>query len=140
MHSQHIVEEERRVSPERTVVEELVRTITPLLPITVEEIHWNDPFVRLGSERWHLVVGCPWELSRSGDVVLTLESLNVAEGLAGLLGRRLNAISVAANRIDPIFHFDDSIDLALAADTDFDPWVMSVEGSPLIFVGVSHAP
>ena len=123
-----------------TVVEELVSTITPLLPVTVEAFNWNDPFMRLSSERWHLVVSCPWELSHGEDVVLTCDSLNVEEGLAGMVGRRLNAISVASNRIDPVFHFDDSIVLAVAADTDLDPWVMRVEGAPITFVGVSHEP
>ena len=129
---------EAGVPPRMTIVEELVHTITPLLPLTVEAFNWNDPIVRVSSERWHLVVSCPWELTLNGDVVVTPDSVDVELVLADMVGRRLNAISIASNRIDPIFHFDESVILSVAADTDLDSWVMWVEGAGITFVGVAH--
>ena len=62
-------------------------------------------------------------------------SLEVVERLVGL---QLVAVEVDDSLINPIFHFSDGARLRVFADTDVDPWTLSLPGSPWVIVGVSQ--
>lgn len=113
--------------------------IEDALPLTVGIADPNEPFFTLSSDapRWALAVSCPWTLRGAG---FNYESEEIASEdfdsvVEQLRGRVLVRIDLAHDLVDPVFHFEGGIALAMHADTWLDPWVLQLPGAPVVLVG-----
>ena len=104
-----------------TILEE----ISAELPRIVQGIEVSDPVVVLYGDGWNLSLMCPWTLC-GPDRGSSWESSHIADDVQDLIVHML--VSVSGNRdvIDPVFHFDGGIDIAVYADTDLDPWTLTL--------------
>jgi hypothetical protein len=50
-------------------------------------------------------------------------------------GRVIRTVDLGEDLVDPVFHFEGGFTLALHADTDLDPWVLSFPATELVLVG-----
>lgn len=102
--------------------------ISAALPLVVGGIDVNDPVLTLYGDEWSLSVVCPWRLQGPG-VEIDWESASIEAVVLTLMGRTLESVSAAEDiTLDPTFHFSGSVELAVRADTDLDPWALAVPG------------
>lgn len=109
------------------MIDKIREALSPLLPLRLEEVEYNDPMVVLAGPGWSLSVACPWRLMRGcrletsyGDdgALALLDSLvgkEVVTFRAGDAGRSPGDIQIT---------LDDGAVLEVFADTDLDPWVL----------------
>lgn len=96
------------------------------LPLLVRGVEVNDPILTLYGEEWSLTVMCPWTLTGSGFVT-SWESENIEDDAWSLIGLSIVAVSaVHPSAIDPIFVLEGDVELAIHADTDYDPWALTL--------------
>lgn len=102
--------------------------ISAALPLVVQGMEVNDPVVTLYGDEWSLTIMCPWTLQGPG-VEIDWESGSIEAVVPTLMGRALEFVSAAEHiTVDPTFHFSGSVELAVRADTDLDPWALAVPG------------
>lgn len=114
-------------------------SIERALPLVVGEVENSEPFFSLYSEepRWSLSVSCPWRYRR-GEITVDSEDISVADFgkiVEDFRGRRISWVRLDDSLVDPVFGFDDGSMLSVFADTDQDPWVLSVADAPVVLVG-----
>ena len=113
--------------------------IEDALPLTVGIADPNEPFFTLSSvsPRWALAVSCPWTLKGGGfdyeSEAIAIDDFDAV--VEQLSGRVLIGIDLADDLVDPVFHIEGGIALAIHADTWLDPWVLQLPGAPVVLVG-----
>ena len=101
--------------------------IANALPLTVRGIEVTDPILTLFGDQWSLNLMCDWRFS--GNVSLSWESDDIEDGSWDLIGRSIVAESATSSAaVDPTFEFDDGTLLQVHADTDLDPWTLTLPG------------
>jgi hypothetical protein len=111
-------------------VTDLVVDATAHLPLRVRDVEVQDPVILLAGESWSLLVACPWEITGDGINVSWL-SHDVEDAAWDMVGRDL--LAVTGGLVDPVFHFSSATTLTVHADSDLDPWVLSLPG--IVYVG-----
>lgn len=118
------------------MTDDLIQFLSRQLPLKVDSVEVEDPIVTLIGAVWSLSLACPWELLDSEVVLTAWDRSDAGDAIWDLVGRELVDVQRARNFVDPIFRFCGDIDLAIAADTDLDPWVLRVAGRT--FVGTAR--
>ena len=123
------------------MIDELRATVSPLLPLKIDELEFNDPVVVLVGQNWSVSITCPWRLMREGILVTSSEDGNAETRLRDLVGTTVvDLIGQGGFQTshDPVLVFSDAARLEIFADTDLDPWVMRFPGKT--FVGSASDP
>lgn len=117
---------------------EIQSEIAGILPLQITDFGITETFINVFGTGWSLAINCNWSLVDGGDVIATWESAEDAmeEAVAGLKGRSIVEVRIGDGQPDPVFVFDDGVELVVEADTDFDPWVLRAEGLPAVLVGL----
>ncbi len=113
--------------------------IDAALPLLIGAVESNEPFFSVFAEepRWFLGVACPWRL-RGPSFDYDSEEIAIEDFdriVAILAGQTIQTIDLKEDLADPVFHFAGGLTLELLADTDVDPWVLSLPGASVIIVG-----
>lgn len=89
-----------------------------------------------GGATWHLSVTCASRFDSpdySWDSTDDESSKDVVERLQGA---QLIRVEVGDDLVNPVLRFSGDQTLRVIADTDVDPWVLSLPGMPWVLVGV----
>ena len=121
--------------PVGTMSDSAQNVVSAALPLTVDQLEVNDPIIIILGIGWALTVTCPWVLTVRGSSYDS-ESGSVEIAARNLVGRVLVAVVFGDDElVDPMFVFDHETTLSVKADSDWDPWVLSVPG--IILVGTT---
>jgi hypothetical protein len=111
-------------------------------------VNYPDPVVSFAGDDWALSMVCPWKLLHCGSVVVDPDNLVesdvaateiVTDAVWELIGHSIIKVRRSGtNQNDPISVLTGNYSIDVAADTDLDPWVMSVPG--ITFVGTMTSP
>lgn len=114
----------------------------------INRVDYPDPVVSFAGDDWALSMLCPWKLLHRGSVVVDPDNLVESEEVATeivtdaiweLIGHSIIEVRQSTtNPNDPTFVLSGDYSIEVAADTDLDPWVMSVPG--ITFVGTMTSP
>jgi hypothetical protein len=75
---------------------------------------------------------CPWEIS-GPDGRVTWESESIEDEVWELVGHSLLSVSSTdLDLVDPVFEVSGGISIKVCADTDLDPWTLSLPHVMLI--------
>lgn len=94
-----------------------------------------DPVLTLGGPGWASNFMCPWLIRGDGRHIdrwstewetSSEDDLLTASDLEFLLGQDIISITSDAGLHDPVFHITGGIELLVRADTDVDPWMLSI--------------
>jgi hypothetical protein len=111
------------------MIEMIRKALSPLLPLHVEVVEYNDPMIVLAGSGWSLSVACPWRLMRdcrlaasygddgAGPVLDALVGSHVIDFRSGGSGRGPGDIQL---------ELEGGVVLDVFVDTDLDPWVLRV--------------
>jgi hypothetical protein len=117
------------------MIDEVHEVLSPLLPLRLEEVEYNDPMVVLVGPGWSLSVACPWRLMRHGRLLTSYGD----DGAAVILDRLVGNAVVGFDAGDPSrspgdirIALDDGATLDVFADTDLDPWVLRLPDQTFI--------
>ncbi len=100
-----------------------------------------DPSLTIGGDEWSLNLLCDWllmgpgvEIDRYNDEHVIYDEENTLENkdVQFLLGHEIIGITATEDMINPTFHLTGGINLIVHAETDIDPWVLSVPGITLV--------
>jgi hypothetical protein len=116
-----------------SVREEIAR----VLPLRVAASATTEAFFNLWGPGWSLAINCDWVLSRRGLAIATWvdDQDRIDQAVADLQGRSIVGIEIDDELLDPVIIFDHGVELITQADTALDPWVLRVDGLPVILVG-----
>lgn len=108
-------------------------SVSRALPLRVEWMRIDDPVVYFGGVDWSLAIVCPWQLLGAG-LEFDWEKDPYPEAINRLRGLYLReVVSEGDILVDPVFRFDEGISIAIRADSDLDPWVLTIPD--LVVVG-----
>jgi hypothetical protein len=109
------------------MIEQIREALSPLLPLRIDEVEYNDPMVLLSGRGWSLSVACPWQLMRDGQLATSYGDNGAAEVLDGLVEKTIVAVNGGGSDRgagDLQLALDDGAILDVLVDTDLDPWVL----------------
>jgi len=131
-----------------SIVRELADRVAIHGPFKIGEVDYPDPVVTLAGDNWSLSMLCPWKLLHHGSVVVDPDNMTesgetateiVTDAVWELVGHSIIEVRQSkSNQNDPTFILTGEYSIEVAADTDLDPWVMSVPG--ITFVGTMSSP
>lgn len=110
------------------------------LPITFASID-VDPNLVIAGDDWSASFLCDWLLDgpdtyldryNENDVVTPENEILTSQDVQFLLGHEIIGITATEDMINPTFHLTGGINLIVHAETDIDPWVLSVPGITLV--------
>lgn len=109
------------------MIDKIREALSPLLPLKLEEVEYNDPMVVLSGPGWSLSVACPWRLMREGRLETSYGDDGAAAAIDGLVANAVVALRAGDGSSSPgdiQIALDDGAVLDVFADTDLDPWVL----------------
>lgn len=121
----------------RGLIDGLAAWVDSLGPLRIDDIEVTDPTLVLTGETWSMALTCPWKLLVAGVEVVDWEDSGAEDAAWDLVGRSIMGVHPRSSEHpdDPVFVLTGKYSLAVAADSDLDPWVMSFPGRT--FVGRS---
>jgi hypothetical protein len=97
--------------------------------LRISRSEYNDPILSLAGDGWWRTLLCPWRLSGRGWQC-TWESESVEDDAWDVIGHSIFSMLFEQDVvIDPVSRLDGDISLAILADSDCEPWTMSVPGT-----------
>jgi hypothetical protein len=118
---------------------DIQETINACLPVVVVGKEVNDPMFAIfgGDSSWALSVMCPWTISGpEGEYHWDGDSVEHASDL--LVGATLIRVDIRDDLVDPVFLFNNRLQLAVHADTDLDPWTLRLPDMEFVVVGLAR--
>jgi hypothetical protein len=109
------------------MIDEIREALSPLLPLQIEEIEYNDPMVTFAGATWSFSVACPWRLMRGCRLASSYGDDGAAAALESLVGKEVVAIRPGASSRGPgdiQIEVGGGTVLDVFVDTDLDPWVL----------------
>lgn len=101
------------------------------LPVQIREIAVHDPFLGLYGDGWALNLMCPYRIDGPGWHVFW-ESDDIEDPCWDLIGHSIVGVEADDPEVvDPTFLLDGGIRVIVRADTDLEPWTLSL---PDLFV------
>ncbi|WP_344705231.1 hypothetical protein [Klugiella xanthotipulae] len=100
-----------------------------------------DPILTLSGKKWSSNYVCDWLMRGPGiyldrynynNIVTPDEELLTSKDVEFLLGREIIGITSTPDMINPTFHISGEVDLTIYAETDIDPWVLSLPDITLV--------
>ena len=109
------------------MIDKIGEALSPLLPLRLEEVEYNDPMVVLSGPGWSLSVACPWRLMRESRLETAYGAEGAAAALDGLRGGEVVGFNPAGGTCSPgdiRVALGNGAVIEMFADTDLDPWVL----------------
>lgn len=106
------------------MIEQIREALSPLLPLEIEEVEYNDPMVLLAGPGWSFSVACPWRMMRDGQLETSYGDDGAAAVLDGLTGTAVISLGGSGGPGDLQIALDGGGVLDVFVDTDLDPWVL----------------
>ncbi len=99
--------------------------ITSALPLAIRGFELTDPVLTLFGDTWSLNVMCPWTVD-GPEVTTSWESDNIEDEVWELVGQSIVDVIAGPDVVDPTFLLSGNTKLTVHADTDLDPWTLSL--------------
>jgi hypothetical protein len=125
-------------------VPHLSQAILTAGPLRIDRVKYADLIATIAGDRFALGILCSWRLIHNGELILDPDQMEendpaetemISDKLWDLVGNSIVSVEQSSsNPNDPVFHLTDDYVLQVQADSDIDPWSMTVRGQ--VFVGV----
>lgn len=103
----------------------ILGAVTSALPLVIRGFELTDPVLTVFGEEWSLTLMCPWTVD-GPDVKTSWESEHLEDEAWELLGRAIVGVLADEDVVDPTFLLTGDVELSVDADTDLDPWTLTL--------------
>lgn len=119
----------------KTMMDELLSHVVPLLPLRIQEVEWNDPVLTISGPGWALAIVSPWRIVADSRLVYGWVHPAVEDLVWDLCGQSIVKIGVQSSLapVDPVLHLSSGGAIEIFSQSGIDPWTLHLP--EMTFVG-----
>ncbi|MBI5491084.1 MAG: hypothetical protein HY905_27380 [Deltaproteobacteria bacterium] len=122
------------------IVERAVLALRGRIGSHVRDLAWDGTTLVVTGDGWRVRALCSWRLMRRGTLTVGSDDKESGRGIEALRGTELVDVRTAEIPVDPVLIFSEGVRLEIFSSSSFEPWVIHVDGHPVVFVASPSDP
>lgn len=118
----------------------ITEDVKEFLPLYLESIEWNDPYLNLKGRGWNFSSVCSWRVVYKDKLMSGCYDDDAQETIRKLENSTIEKVLIQSNElsVDPVFIFSNEFKLEFFSTTYYEPWVFGLPPG-MVFVGSPSA-